>query len=81
MRPVRAHRRRCPTFGVATPLGLIRRRQREIIDICICYESISLRLPVSLLHAIKAEANRRDVPYQSLIKTALADRFMPRKAA
>jgi predicted DNA binding CopG/RHH family protein len=28
-----------------------------------------------LLHAIKREANRRDVPYQSLIKVVLAERF------
>jgi len=29
-------------------------------------QSISLRLPASLLDNIKIEANRRDVPYQSL---------------
>ncbi|WP_018182659.1 BrnA antitoxin family protein [Kaistia granuli] len=36
--------------------------------------SISLRLPVSLLDRIKVEANKRDVPYQSLIKTWLAEK-------
>lgn len=36
--------------------------------------SISLRLPVSLLEQIKIEANKRDVPYQSLIKTWLAEK-------
>jgi predicted DNA binding CopG/RHH family protein len=36
--------------------------------------SISLRLPVSLLERIKIAANKRDVPYQSLIKTWLAER-------
>jgi predicted DNA binding CopG/RHH family protein len=36
--------------------------------------SISLRLPLSLLEQIKVEANRRDVPYQSLIKTWLAEK-------
>ena len=36
--------------------------------------SISLRLPVSILDRIKAEANKRDVPYQSLIKTWLAEK-------
>jgi predicted DNA binding CopG/RHH family protein len=35
---------------------------------------ISLRLPVSLLDRIKVEANKRDVPYQSLIKTWLAEK-------
>ena len=36
--------------------------------------SISLRLPVSLLERIKVAANKRDVPYQSLIKTWLSER-------
>jgi predicted DNA binding CopG/RHH family protein len=37
--------------------------------------SISLRLPVSLLEAIKVAAHKRDVPYQSLIKTWLAEKL------
>ena len=36
-------------------------------------QSISLRLPVSLLERIKIEANKRDMPYQSLIKAWLAE--------
>lgn len=36
--------------------------------------SISLRMPISLLERIKIEANKRDVPYQSLIKTWLAEK-------
>ena len=36
--------------------------------------SISLRLPVGLLDRIKVEANKRDVPYQSLIKVWLAEK-------
>lgn len=35
--------------------------------------SISIRLPVTLLERIKIEANKRDVPYQSLIKAWLAE--------
>lgn len=35
--------------------------------------SISLRLPNSLLERIKVAANKRDVPYQSLIKTWLSE--------
>jgi len=34
--------------------------------------TISLRLPESLLDRIKVEANKRDMPYQSLIKVWLA---------
>jgi predicted DNA binding CopG/RHH family protein len=37
--------------------------------------AISLRLPVPLLERIKVAANRRDVPYQSLIKTWLAEKI------
>jgi predicted DNA binding CopG/RHH family protein len=36
--------------------------------------AISLRVPVGLLDAIKVAANKRDVPYQSLIKTWLAEK-------
>ena len=36
--------------------------------------SISLRLPVTLLERIKVAANKRDVPYQSLIKTWLTEK-------
>ena len=37
--------------------------------------AISLRLPVRLLERIKLAANKRDVPYQSLIKTWLAEKL------
>jgi predicted DNA binding CopG/RHH family protein len=36
--------------------------------------AISLRLPNALLERIKIAANKRDVPYQSLIKTWLAEK-------
>jgi predicted DNA binding CopG/RHH family protein len=36
-------------------------------------KTISLRLPVALLERIKLEANKREVPYQSLIKAWLAE--------
>ena len=37
-------------------------------------ETISLRLPAALLAGLKALANKRDVPYQSLLKVFLAER-------
>ena len=37
--------------------------------------SISLRLPLRMLERIKAEANSRDVPYQSLIKVWLEEKL------
>jgi predicted DNA binding CopG/RHH family protein len=38
-------------------------------------ESISLRLPSYLLARIKELANKRDVPYQSLMKMFISDRI------
>lgn len=38
-------------------------------------ETISLRLPAALLAELKALANKRDVPYQSLLKVYLAERI------
>lgn len=37
--------------------------------------TISLRLPESMLDGLKLIANKRDIPYQSLIKVFLAERI------
>ncbi|MHB1515361.1 MAG: type II toxin-antitoxin system BrnA family antitoxin [Acidiferrobacteraceae bacterium] len=38
-------------------------------------QAISLRLPLSMLERLKIEANKRDVPYQSLIKIWLEEKL------
>jgi predicted DNA binding CopG/RHH family protein len=38
-------------------------------------KTISLRLPLHLLDSLKAAANARDVPYQSLIKVWLQEKL------
>lgn len=38
-------------------------------------KKISLRLPESMLEELKLLANKRDVPYQSLMKIFLAERI------
>jgi predicted DNA binding CopG/RHH family protein len=38
-------------------------------------KTISLRLPESILEELKLIANKRDVPYQSLLKMFLAERI------
>jgi predicted DNA binding CopG/RHH family protein len=38
-------------------------------------QTISVRLPASLLEDLKRLANKRDVPYQSLLKIFLAERI------
>ena len=40
-------------------------------------KTISLRLPEALLERIKIEANKRDMPYQSLIKAWLSEHVNP----
>ena len=42
-------------------------------------ETISIRLPKSLLDDIKIMANKNDVPYQSLIKILLAEKIAEKK--
>ncbi len=42
--------------------------------------TISLRLPAQLLADLKVPANRRDVPYQSLLKVYLAERIAAESA-
>jgi predicted DNA binding CopG/RHH family protein len=43
-------------------------------------ETISLRLPAALLDDLKILANRRDVPYQSLLTVFLAERLRYERA-
>ncbi len=38
-------------------------------------KTISVRLPTSLIEALKVLANKRDVPYQSLMKVLLAEKL------
>jgi predicted DNA binding CopG/RHH family protein len=38
-------------------------------------KTISLRVPEMMLYELKALANKRDVPYQSLLKMFLAERI------
>src|SRR5262245_56663223 len=39
--------------------------------------TISLRLPIAVLERIKIAANKRDMPYQTLIKAWLAEKVEP----
>jgi predicted DNA binding CopG/RHH family protein len=38
-------------------------------------KAISVRLPESIINSIKVLANKKDVPYQSLMKVFLSDRI------
>jgi predicted DNA binding CopG/RHH family protein len=50
-------------------------RQVTLPNLHPSVKTISLRLPESMLEALKVLANERDVPYQSLIKVFLSERI------
>lgn len=49
-------------------------RPAALPDLRPTLKTISLRLPASLLAELKVLANKRDVPYQSLLKMFVAER-------
>ena len=50
-------------------------RAMVLSDLKPSTRTISLRLPQSMLEELKILANKRDVPYQSLLKVFLAERL------
>ena len=50
-------------------------KRRRLADLKPSLRTISLRLPVSMIKDLKVLANKRDVPYQSLLKVFLAERL------
>jgi hypothetical protein len=50
-------------------------KPRKLVQLKPSLKTISLRLPVSMIEDLKVLANRRDVPYQSLLKVFLAERL------
>lgn len=53
-----------------------RRAQRTVFpDLHPSVKTISLRLPELMLEELKLLANKRDIPYQSLLKLFLAERI------
>ena len=52
-----------------------RAKRRKLPELKPSLRTISLRLPVSMIEDLKTLANKRDVPYQSLLKVFLAERL------
>lgn len=50
-------------------------KRTKLVNLKPSLKTISLRLPVSMIEDLKILANRRDVPYQSLLKVFLAERL------
>jgi predicted DNA binding CopG/RHH family protein len=50
-------------------------KRKKLVHLKPTLKTISLRLPISMIEDLKVLANRRDVPYQSLLKVFLAERL------
>jgi predicted DNA binding CopG/RHH family protein len=48
---------------------------RHSVELKPSSQTISIRLPKPMLERLKILANKRDVPYQSLLKIFVADRL------
>ena len=69
-----AERRFWATHDSADYVDWSRAREAVFPALKLSTETISLRLPATLLADLKVLANRQDVPYQSLLKVYLAER-------
>lgn len=49
--------------------------QMDFSELKMTTRPITIRLPESMIYDLKMMSNKRDVPYQSFIKTILADRI------
>ena len=63
------------THDTADYFDLSKAQRARFPNLKLSTTSISLRLPQGLLDRIKIAANKRDVPYQSLIKVWLAEKL------
>jgi predicted DNA binding CopG/RHH family protein len=63
------------THDTADYFDLSKTRRVQFPNLKLSTTAISLRLPQGLLDRIKVAANKRDVPYQSLIKVWLAEKL------
>ena len=50
-------------------------KRTKLVKLKPTLRTISVRLPVAMIEDLKVLANRRDVPYQSLLKLFLAERL------
>ena len=50
-------------------------KRKKLVHLKPSLKTISLRLPISVIEDLKVLANRRGVPYQSLLRVFLAERL------
>jgi len=63
------------THDTADYFDLSKAQRARFPNLKLSTTAISLRLPQGLLDRIKVAANKRDVPYQSLIKVWLTEKL------
>ena len=63
------------THGTADYFDLSKAEPARFPNLKPSTRSITVRLPLTLLEALKVEANKRDVPYQSLLKIWLNEKL------
>jgi predicted DNA binding CopG/RHH family protein len=62
------------THDTADYFDLSKAQRARLPNLKLSTTSISLRLPLDLLERIKIASNKKDVPYQSLIKVWLREK-------
>jgi predicted DNA binding CopG/RHH family protein len=83
---IHSSHRHCPVFNISgwyakdfrqAAERLLRQQaeRRTLTTLKPSLRTISVRLPVSMIKDLKVLANKRDVPYQSLLKMFLAERL------
>src|SRR3954462_12909421 len=63
------------THDTADYFDLSKAQRARLPNLKLSTTSISLRLPLDLLERIKIASNKKDVPYQSLIKVWLSEKL------
>jgi len=63
------------SHDTANYFDLSKAQRMQFPNLKLSTTAISLRLPLGLLDRIKIAANKRDVPYQSLIKVWLSEKL------
>ena len=56
-------------------------KREKSVNLKPSLRTISIRLPKAMIEDLKTLANRRDVPYQSLLKVFLAERLAQERRA
>jgi predicted DNA binding CopG/RHH family protein len=77
-KPARSAERYCLPLAESETFDFSKARKVALPKLKPATVSISIRLPRRLIELVKAAANKRDVPYQSLMKMWLYEKAEPK---